>query len=683
MAITNMDGYRKAYNNAICSNNVYVSMNTRKHFRALNMLILGATGSGKSRYYLKPNMLQMNTSYVVTDPKGEILDSMGEVLRKNGYNVRVFNISKSGLEKGETDTYNPLKYCTSEAAIRTLVETFMKNMNPGDAKSSDPFWDDSTKMFLSACVGFLTQKPKGSDVPYSLIPEVSGGICYKPCFANLCELTRMAGNKFRPGGKVKLAEGVMVEPDKNAPQKGSELGAIFENLRMYEAKLQGCEPHEIVKPYCLREWENFWGTPEKTATTIMTTTAVKLDPFNIEAVKNMTSDDTVSLDTFGMGRDVLFLIIPPADKTYNFLVSLMETQLFDLLYALGDNGCVGSRFMKLKNGELVKFFPREIVEKEDEFKAKVEAIKNSTMVRMGDPSVFKGKHKTKNAKGKTVEEEVTFTNEWYDIVDADGELVTRRNNEQMAKQYLKDLKEAYIKVPKIPEIPCHVRFLMDEFPNIGEVPEFKEKLATMRGYEISSTVICQSITQLKGMYEKDYEVIDGNCPFVIYLGGDENATCEYVSKKMGSSTVKGQNNSVDSKKISDSYNIEERALMKPEEIGRMDYSKQLVLIYGEQPVIDDKFDYCAHKNYKLCRDFAEECGTNAYIFDRSALPGLHPTVIEWEGEIAMATTDIKPLDIKSVLAALSVSTVEDAKKRVEESTIKRFSLESNSVPVGF
>lgn len=681
--ITNMEGYKKAYNNAICSNNVYISMNTRKHFRALNMLILGATGSGKSRYYLKPNILQMNTSFVVTDPKGEILDSMGEVLRKNGYNVRVFNISDSGLEKGETDTYNPLKYCTSEAAIRVLVETFMKNMNPGDSKSNDPFWDDSTKMFLSACVGFLTQKPKGSDLPYSLIPEVSGGTCYKPCFANLCELTRMAGNKFKPGGKVKLADGVVIEPDKNAPQKGSELGAIFENIRMYEAKIQGCDPSAIEKPYCLREWENFWGTPEKTATTIMTTTAVKLDPFNIEAVKNMTSDDTVNLDTFGTGRDALFLIIPPADKTYNFLVSLMETQLFKLLYALGDSGCVGSRFLKLKNGELVKFFPATIVEKEDEFKAKVEAIKHSTMVRQGDPSVYKGVHKYENSKGETVKEEVTFTDEWYDIVDADGELVTRRNNEQMAKQYLKDLQDAYVYVPHVPEIPCHVRFLMDEFPNIGEVPEFKEKLATMRGYEISTTVICQSITQLKGMYEKDYEVIDGNCPFVIYLGGDENATCEYISKKMGSSTVKGQNNSVDSKKISDSYNIEERALMKPEEIGRMDYSKQLVLIYGEQPIMDDKYDYCNHKNYKLCRDYAADCGTDAYKFDRKALPGLHPTVIEWEGEVETATAEIKPLDMKSMLAALAVSSVEEGKKRVEEQTIKRFSLESNSVPVGF
>lgn len=689
--MVDMNAVKKSYNNAICSEHVYISMNTRKHFKALNMLILGATGSGKSRYYLKPNILQMNTNIVVTDPKGEILDATGEMLRRNGYRVRVFNITPKGMSDGETDTYNPLKYCTNEASIRTLIESFMKNMQPdGAAKkggSGDPFWDDATRMFLSACVGFLVQKPKGDDRPYAMIPEVTGGTLYKACFANLCELTRMAGNKFDPNSQeIKLMDGVSITPDKNAPQKGSKIGAIFENMRAYEAKLQGCEKEEIIKPYCLREWENFWGTPEKTATTVMTTTAVKLDAFNIEEVKNLTSQDTVSLDTFGKGRDALFLIIPPANKTYNFLVSLMYTQLFDLLYSLGDAGCVGSRFFKLKNGELVRFFPKEEVEKEGFMDAKVEAIKNSR-IEYFSPNGYpegqdyeEGSFKTKK-KGKTVVEKVKIDNGWYNIIDADGDLVTRRSTKELAERYLKDLKNAYLKVPKIPEIPSHVRFLMDEFPNIGEVPEFKEKLATMRGYEISTTVICQSITQLKGMYPDDYEVIDANCPFKIYLGGDENSTCEYMSKKMGSTTVKGQNNSVDSKKINDSYNIEERALMKPEEIGRMDYSKQLVLIYGEQPIMDDKYDYPSHKNYRLCHDFAEDCGCpDALLFDKKSLSGIERVPIVLKGEFSTALCEVKRFSIEAMMAVMGTMEVDELEEKMEEGArqaIKRYSFDDS------
>lgn len=680
------DDFRGAFNNGICSQNVYVSMNTKKHFKAVNMLILGATGSGKSRYYLKPNILQMNTSYVVTDPKGEILDACGEMLRRNGYNVRVFDISETGLSTGQTSAYNPLKYCYKESDIRKLIEAFMKNTSPDGGKkgggSSDPFWDDATRMLLSALVGFLVQKPTGCDTPYSAIPEVTGGRFYEPCFANLCELVRMVGNKWKPGGPVKLMEGVNMEPDKNAPQKGSEVGAIFENIRAYEAKIQGCEPDRIQKPYCLREWENFWGTPEKTATTILTTASVKLDPFNIEQIKNMTSYDTINLDTFGKGRDALFLIISPADKTYNFLVSFLYTQLFDQLYSLGSTGCVGAKFMKMQNGELVRFFSAEEVERDggDWYKHKVEAIKNSHMEEQNFNGIKKGEYETKDKKGKKVIQKVSIYDGWYDIVDADGDLVTRRSTKEAANAYLKDLKDSFCRNPKIPEIPCHVRFLMDEFPNIGEVPEFKEKLATMRGYEISATVICQSITQLKGMYPDDYSVIDGNCPFVIYLGGDENDTCEYISKKMGSTTVQGQNLSVNGGKelqLNTSGTTDERALMKPEEIGRMDYSKQLVLIYGEQPIQDDKFDYPKHKNYKLSRDYAQECGTDAIMFDRASLGHIGSVEIVRDCEIATAMCDVQQFSMEKFLSIMQSSNIEEALQK-EEKIVKRNSFEADS-----
>ena len=683
--------FRNATNNAICSQNVYISLNTRKHFHALNMLILGATGSGKSRYYLKPNILQMNSSIVVTDPKGELLDSCGEMLRRNGYNVRVFDITAEGMKKGTTNHYNPLKYCYTEADIRKILDAFMKNVNPDAAKKSggDPFWDEATRMFISACVGLLVQHPtNGDERPYGMIPEVMGGRRFKPCFANLCELNRMAQNKWRESGPIKLMDGVRLEPDKNAPQKGSEIGAIFENLRAYEAKIQAeknpdITPDTIEKPYCLREWENFWGTPEKTATTINTTTATKLDAFNIKEVKDITSDDDICLEEFGKGRDALFLIIPPTDKTYNFLVSFLYTQLFDLLYTFGSKLVPGSKSLYLEDGEIVKFFSEEEVEAGiDEAVAN---IKNARIERNDGGGRHRGK--IKNAGGESVA--VSIDDGWYDIIGADGKLVSRRQTKEAADKYLRDLKSAKLKDGRAPALPYHVRFLMDEFPNIGEVPEFKEKLATMRGYEISSTVICQSITQLKGMYPDDYEVIDGNCPFVIFLGGDENSTNEYLEKKMGSTTVVGADASGndDGKKITSmSYGVKKGALLRAEDFGRIDYSQEVVFIYGEMPIMDEKFDYPAHKNYKLTRDYAADAGTGAVMFDRSVFCN-HPPVEIIVGSVEVTSVpDIHKIDsISEILDILGKDTSQISESEEDEDIFEtafenaaRYSLESES-----
>lgn len=672
--------YVHAYNNAICSQHTYVSMNTRKHFHALNMLILGATGSGKSRYYLKPNILQMNTSYVVTDPKGEILDACGEMLWRNGYNVRVFDITPEGMQSGFTSRYNPLKYCKEESDIRKIMEAFMKNVNPDASKkggSADPFWDEATRMFLSTCVAFLVQHPTdGDERPYGQIPEITGGLKFEPCFASLCELTRMAGNKWKPGGRIKLAEGVTLEPDKNAPQKASEIGAIMENIRAYEAKVQKTTVDLINKPYVLMEWENFWGTPEKTATTVMTTTAVKLDAFNIEQVKNLTSIDTIDLESFGKGRDALFLIIPPTDKTYNFLVSFLYTQLFDILYSLGSKGVPGSKMLKLNNGELVKFFPAEEVEA-GVVDAKVAAMRKATIKH-----VTKGKKEgsIKGAKGKM--EKVVIDDGWYEIYDADGDLITRRSTKEAADTYVADLKTADLLKGRAPAIPCHVRFLMDEFPNIGEVPEFKEKLATMRGYEISATVICQSITQLKGMYPDDFQVIDGNCPFVIFLGGDENENNEYLAKKIGSSTIRTESNSINDKKVGANVDYKEGHLLRAEDFGRIDYSQEVVFIYGEMPIMDEKFDYPKHKNYKLCRDYAADCGTDAIMYDRSQLKTDCQIRIISQIETPTAMVDVKSFSMETMLSILGVNEEAEAIENVKKN-IKKHSFESESSATEF
>ena len=682
--------YKKAYNNAIFSENFQMSLNHKKHFHAMNTLILGATGTGKSRYMLKPNLLQCNCSYVVTDPKGAILNEVGESLRRFGYNVHVFDL----VNMGNCDTYNPLKYCTRESDIRKIVQAFMKNVSEG-GKSSDPFWDEATSAFLCACIGLMTSCPKGSDIPYGQIPEIIGkkdengnSIVYAPVFANLCEFTRMAGNKWSAQSGIELMEGVKLGDGKNNTANASELAAIFENLRVWEAKRQGVEVYEMEKPYCLREWENFRLAPEKTSTTILMTTATKLSTFNIQQVRELTSSDTLNLDTFGQSRDVLFVIIPTNDRTYNFLVSFLYTQLFDRIYFNCENNNAGTKNLVLENGELVRHFSKSEVESGVD--AVVSAIKNAKAVKSDGGGIRTGEIEKKKKSGfwifsktKKVKQKVKFDDGWYDIVASDGSLVTRRPTKELADEYLKNLKSAKLKTASGIASPTHVRFLLDEFANIGEIPEFKEKLATMRAYEISCTVICQSITQLKGMYEKDYEVIDANCPQTVFLGGDENSNNEYVSKKLGNATVRGVNPSSDNKRVNVGTTLDQKPLMSPDELGKMPFEQMIVMVSGEQPIRDYKYDYPNHKNYKFTNDYCCDIGIpDACVFDRGQFSTLKnaPLLIKVESPSAVPTVeDFTTNAFRSIFAA---TTTEQAIERAK-SAATRTSWESSSEAKAF
>lgn len=664
-----------ATNNIIMSKNFYVDLNTKRHFHALNTLVLGVSGSGKTRFWLKPNLMQMNSSFAITDPKGEILESCGELLRRNGYDVKVFDI----VEQKNCNTYNPLKYCKRESDIKKIVQAFMKNTDSSGGKgggNKDPFWDDSMSAFLCACIGFLVSKPEGSNDPYAQIQEVTGGTCYEPCFANLCELTRMANRKWTPQSGIALAEGVALGDGKNNTANASELAAIFENLRAYEAKIQGCDVDEIEKPYCLREWENFRIAPEKTSTTILMTTAVRLDPFNIEQIRNLTSTDTMNLDEFATRKTALFLIMPATDRTYNFLLSFLYTQLFDTLYQFGEKKIDGSKTLKLKNGELVKWFSREDVA-EGNVEDTVRKIKNARIEKEDVNGKLSGHY-----KGKSVH----FDDAVFNVVAEDGTLITRRPTKELAEKYISDLQEAELKNGRVPALPMHFRFLIDEFPNIGEIPEFKEKLATMRGYEISATVICQTITQLKGMYPEDYEVIDANCPFVIFLGGDENSNNEYLSKKLGSTTSAGVSNSVDKQKVSSSYQRDQQALMNQEDIGRIPYSHMMVFTYGEQPLYDKKPDVVDHRNFKMSREFFADSGMNAMIFDRDKFKTDENVPITYKGSKIVAIPNVMIGDTKALIEAMKIHLKAATNSELVEkanANIERFLFETESVPVAY
>ena len=678
----------KAYYNAIMSKNLYVSVDAEHHFHALNTLLIGASGTGKTRFWLKPNLLQMNSSFAITDPKGEILDSCGELLRRNGYDVKVFDVAFKAGKTHRCNTYNPLRYCKQESDIKKVVEAFITNTAPpGDGGGSkDPFWEDSMKTLLLAIIGLLCTVPEGYDKPYGMMEEITGGIRYEACFANVIEFVRKSGKKWDANCGIKMYKDAKVEESKTATASGSELGAMFENLKVFESERQDCEVYEIEKPYCLQEWEGIYKTPEKTFETIKTTCTTRLDPFNIQQVKNLTSSDNIALDEMGGRKTALFLIMEAADKTYNFLLSLMYTQLYASLYSFGEARIDGSKQVSIANGECIRWFSREeLAENPNAPEEFVEKLKGSEYKK-----VPVGEGKSYTGKDKKTGKEVKFEDCLYEIRNSEGELITKRVTEDYAKEFVKDLSTASIKKCVMPKLPFHFRFLIDEFPNIGEIPEFKEKLATMRGYNISSTVICQSITQLKGMYEKDYEVIDANCPFVVFLGGDENSNNEYLAKKMGKTTVKNVDNSIAGEKdsVTASGKTEGVELMTQDEIGRIAFTKQLVFIYGEQVTFDDKVDVQDHKNFKLSKEYLQKCGIDAMNFDKDAEDYVIPekVTIAFLPNVATAVPSVTMGDAEALTTALKkflgVSDMKEAAKKASAS-IKRYSFEENSVPIAF
>ena len=632
------DSCENAYNNVIMGDEIFVSQNANFHHKALNLLCFGTTGSGKSFGHVKPNILQMNGSYVVTDPSGNLCKETGETLRRNGYRVFIFDIN----DMKHCNTYNPLKYCKKEADIKIIVDSFIQSTDSTGGKggnNQDPFWNDSMNAFLCAMISLLCIIPEGSKVPYAQMPEIMGEeILYSPCFSNLTELTRIANKKWTPN--CSIPKNAALGDGKNNTANASQVAAIYENIRVWEADRQNCSPEEINKPYTLREWENFCLAPEKTSTTILMTTAVRLDSFNIEQVKNLTSSDNINLYDFGNRKDILFLIIPSNVRTYDFLASFLYTQLFDRLYHRCEYEMDGTTNIFVGK-ELLRHFSKEEVDAGED-KKYLKLAKKATIVRKEAKGKLKGKIPGKNKKQT---KPVSFDDAWYELVAENGEIITRRPTKELIEKYKADLMKSRIELHKGQTLPQVMHIILDEFKNIGKIPGFLEKLATIRKYKIQCTIICQNLSQLKGLYPDDWSTVDGNCPFFLFLGGDDNETTEYVSKKIGQETVRGWNNSIDNKKVNMSYQIEGRELMRPEDIGRIDFQEELLFIYGEQPIFCHKFDYTKHKNYKYTTEYAADLGFMACLFDRTVYKTDAITETTLKPTIATSVPEVKEFDM--------------------------------------
>ena len=418
-----------------------------KNARNKNVLVVGGSGSGKTRFWLKPNLLQCHSSYVVTDPKGSIVVECGNALLKNGYKLKILNT----INFKKSMHYNPFAYVHSEKDILKLVTTLMTNTK-GEGSGGDPFWEKSERLLLTALIAYLH---------YEAPVEEQN-------FATLLEMLNT----------------MQVLEDDEEYQNPVDL--LFEEL----AKKK---PNSFAG----RQYKLYKLAAGKTAKSILISCGARLAPFDIQELRDLTMYDELQLDTLGDKKTALFLIMSDTDSTFNFLISMVYTQLFNLLCDKADD-------------------------------------------------VYGGK------------------------------------------------------------LPIHVRCLIDECANIGQIPNLEKLVATIRSREISACLVLQARSQLKAIYKDNADTIVGNMDSQIFLGGSEPTTLKDLSEMLGKETIDSFNTS-DTRGNSPSYGTSFQKLghelLSRDELAVLDGGKCILQLRGVRPFLSDKYDLTQHPNYKLTSDY--------------------------------------------------------------------------------
>lgn len=438
--------------NYIFSDKIRFSTNSHAHRHNLNVTVIGGSGSGKTRFYVKPNAMQASGSYLFLDPKGELVRSLGGFYEKLGIPVTVIDLVHF---KGH---YNPMHYIESDEDAVKLAYAIVNNTKPKDTPPSggDKFWDDASVLLISALILYLFYEAPVSEQNFSTL--------------------------------MYMIQNCTMSEDDVGP---NPLEMIFDEL----------EERDPLHPAVL-QFNSFKLGSTKTLQSVLITASANLYMFNTAQFAAMTNTDTMFLPRLGLEKRVIFCVIPDNDKTYNFLITMLYTQLFDQLFRLADS----------------------------------------------EPKY-------------------------------DGAL------------------------------PVHVRFMMDEFANVALPANFKNILAVCRSRNISCDIILQSKSQIQSLYKDDWEGMIGNCDSLIYLGGNEYATFEWLSKYIGKMTERTKSQSIgrgSRGSSSDSYQLTARDLCSPDEIRRMNDGDCLVLMRSEDPVIDRKYDIMRHPNVKLTPDGGAE-----------------------------------------------------------------------------
>lgn len=437
-------------NNIILTNTESISINTRKTLRNNNIAVIGGSGSGKTRFFLKPNLMQLHSSYVITDPKGTVLLECGKMLVDSGYNVKVLNT----INFKKSMHYNPFSYITEEKDILKFVNTLIINTNDGQNTKED-FWVKAERLLFQALIGYIHYECNEDEKNFETL------------------LTLIDNMEVR-------------EDDEDFKSPVDELFL----------ELEAQNP----KHFAVRQYKKYKLSAGKTAKSILISVGARLAPFDIDVLREITKYDDMDLSSIGEKKTALFIIVDDTDPTFNFLVAILYTQLFNLLCNLADDKY---------NGRL----------------------------------------------------------------------------------------------------PIHVRCLLDEFANIGQIPNFEKLIATIRSREISACVILQNISQLKAIYKDNSATIIGNCDTLLFLGSGEEETQKNISSKVGKTTIdhvsynesRGQNSS-----MSVNHQIIARDLITPSEVGLLKTDECLLFLRGVKPFKSKKFTLERHKRYKLLSDYDEK-----------------------------------------------------------------------------
>ena len=441
----------KFENNVILTRTEHLMMSNRPknpaNARNKNVLIIGGSGSGKTRFWLKPNLLQMHSSYVVTDPKGSIVIECGNALLKGGYNIKIFNT----INFKKSMHYNPFAYIHSEKDILKLVTTLIANTK-GDGKSGDEFWTKAETLLYCALIGYIHYEAPVEEQNFATL--------------------------------IELLNAMEVREDDEEFQNPVDL--------MFEA-LEKKKPNH----FAVRQYKKYKLAAGKTAKSILISCGARLAPFDIQEVRDVTMYDELQLDTLGDQKTALFLIMSDTDATFNFLISMIYTQLFNLLCEKADD-------------------------------------------------VYGGR------------------------------------------------------------LPVHVRCLIDEAANIGQIPNLEKLVATIRSREISACLVLQAQSQLKAIYKNNADTIIGNMDSRIFLGGSEPTTLKELNQALGKETIDTYNTS-DTRGNSPSYGTNYQKLGKDlasvDELAVLDGGKCILQLRGVRPFLSDKYDLTQHPNYKYTSDY--------------------------------------------------------------------------------
>ena len=438
-------------NNVILTQTERLTMNNRpkdpKTARNKNVLVVGGSGSGKTRFFVKPQIMQMHSSYVVTDPKGTLLCETGKMLQKNGYKIKVLNT----INFKKSMRYNPFSYIHSEKDVLKLVTCLMQNTK-GEGKGSDPFWEKAEQLLYTALIGYIWLEAPDEEKNFNTLIEM----------INAMEVR---------------------EDDEDFE---NQVDIIFRELK-----------EKNPNHFAVRQYAKYRLAAGKTAKSILVSCGARLAVFDIAELREVTAYDELELDTLGDRKTVLFLIMSDTDDSFNFLISMCYTQLFNLLCEKADD-------------------------------------------------VYGGR------------------------------------------------------------LPVHVRCLIDECANIGQIPKLEKLIATIRSREISACLVLQAQSQLKAVYKDNADTIIGNCDIRLFLGGSEPTTLKELSASLGKETIDIANTGESrGKEVSHSLNYQKlgKDLASVDELSVLDGGKCILQLRGVRPFLSDKYDITKHPNYKYLSDY--------------------------------------------------------------------------------